>query len=83
MVELLSCHSNGKGFVINGFDSYEGGYIELEFKLEWEYFKDGNDDILNIDSKWVDGDEDFEIKTLTDRKLVLEIDGDELEFEKD
>ena len=79
----LELDSNGKGFVINGFDSYEGGYIELEFKLEWEYFKDGNDDILNIDSKWVDGDEDFEIKTLTDRKLVLEIDGDELEFEKD
>ena len=79
----LELKSNGKGSVINGFDSWEEGYIEYEFKLEWEYFKDGNDDILNIDSEWVEGDEDFEIKTLTDRKLVLEIWGDELEFEKD
>ncbi len=79
----LELKSNGKGSVINGFDSWEEGYIEYEFKLEWEYFKDGNDDILNIDSEWVDGDEDFEIKTLTDRKLVLEIRGDEFEFEKD
>ena len=76
----LELKSNGKGSVM--YCSEEWGYEE-EFKLEWEYFKDGNDDILNIDSEWVDGDEDFEIKTLTDRKLVLEIDGDEIEFEKD
>lgn len=76
----LELKSNGKGSVM--YCSEEWDYEE-EFKLEWEYFKDGNDDILNIDSEWVDGDEDFEIKTLTDRKLVLEIYGDELEFEKD
>ena len=79
----LELKSNGKGSVMYGYEDWDGSEYEEEFRLEWEYFKDGNDDILNIDSDWVGGDEDFEIKTLTDRKLVLEIDGDEIEFEKD
>ncbi|MBQ3042892.1 MAG: hypothetical protein IJD53_00395 [Alistipes sp.] len=76
----LELKSNGKGSVIECSEDWD---YEYEFKLEWEYFKDGNDDILNIDSDWLEGDEDCEIKTLTDRKLVLEIWGDEFEFEKD
>ena len=79
----LELKSSGKGSVMYCFEDWDGSECEYEFKLEWEYFKDGNDDILNIDSDWLEGDEDFEIKTLTDRKLVLEIWGDELEFEKD
>ena len=87
----LELKSNGKGNIHVESDDYEYGdyeyddyeYYNDEYRLTWDYYTDGDEQILYIDSDAFEGEVEFTIKKLTNRTLVIEWDHDEFEFERD
>ena len=84
----LELKSNGKGNIHveyesddYEYDDYE--YYNDEYRLKWDYYTDGDEQILYIDSDALDGEVEFTIEKLTNRTLVIESDHVEFEFERD